>query len=71
MQKALLLLSIRDLIWQNGKKKTAKKLEKPLGKINQIIEATQLLTEKIDIKSLNQLAYAAAITVIKIAGAEN
>ena len=42
-----------------------------MEKVNDVIEATPLLTEKNDITSLNQLTYAAAITAIKIASVEN
>ena len=42
-----------------------------MDKVNQVIEATPLLTEKVDVKSLNQLAYAATMTVIKTGLAEN
>ena len=52
-------------------RKTIKKLEESLEKVNNVIEATPLLTEKIDVTSLNQLAYTAAITAIKAARAEN
>ena len=52
-------------------KKTIKKLEESLEKVNNVIEATPLLTEKIDVTSLNQLTYAAAITAIKTALVEN
>ena len=52
-------------------RKTIKKLEESLEKVNDVIEATPLLTEKIDVTSLNQLTYAAAITAIKTARAEN
>ena len=45
-------------------RKTIKKLERSLEKVNDVIEATSLLTEKIDVASLNQLAHAAAITAI-------
>ena len=38
---------------------------------NDVIEVTPLLTEKIDVTSLNQLTYAAAITAIKTARVEN
>ena len=36
-------------------RKTVKKLEKSLEKVNDVIEATPLLTEKTDVTSLNQL----------------
>ena len=52
-------------------RKTIKKLEISLEKVSHVIEATPLLTEKIDVTSLNQLAYTAAITAIKTARAEN
>ena len=52
-------------------RKTIKKLEESLEKVNDVIEATPLLTEKIDVTSLNQLTYAAAITAIKTALVEN
>ena len=42
-----------------------------MEKVTDVIEATPLLTEKIDVTSLNQLAYTAAITAIKAARAEN
>ena len=42
-----------------------------MEKVNDVIEATPLLTEKIDVTSLNQLAYAAAFTAIKTARFEN
>ena len=42
-----------------------------MEKVNNVIEATPLLTEKIDVTSLNQLAFAAAVTVIKTARVEN
>ena len=51
-------------------RKTIKKLEESLEKVNDVIEATPLLTEKIVVTSLNQLTYAAAITAIKIARVE-
>ena len=46
-------------------RKAIKKLEESLEKVNDVIEATPLITEKIDVTSLNQLTYAAAITAIK------
>ena len=52
-------------------RKTIKKLEISLEKVSYVIEATPLLTEKIYVTSLNQLAYTAAITAIKTARAEN
>ena len=52
-------------------RKTVKKLEKSLEKVNHVIEVTPLLTEKANVTNLNQLAHAAAITVIKTARAEN
>ena len=52
-------------------RKTIKKLEESLEKVNDVIEATPLLTEKIDGTSLNQLTCAAAITAIKTARVEN
>ena len=52
-------------------RKTIKKLEESLEKVNDVIEATPLLTEKIDVTSLNQLTYGAAITAIKTARVEN
>ena len=51
MQKVSLLLSIKNLTWEH--------------QVNYVTEATPLLTEKTDVTSLNQLAYAEAITVIK------
>ena len=42
-----------------------------MEKVNDVIEATPLLTEKIDVTSLNQLTYGAAITAIKTARVEN
>ena len=42
-----------------------------MEKVNDVIEATPLLTEKIDVTSLNQLTYATAITAIKTARVEN
>ena len=51
-------------------RKTIKKLEESLEKVNDVIEATPLLTEKIVVTSLNQLTYATAITAIKIARVE-
>lgn len=48
-----------------------KKLGKSLENVNLVIEATPLLTKKIDVTSLNQLTHAAAISVIKTACAEN
>ena len=53
------------------KRKSVKKLEKTSEKVNHVTDATPLLTEKIDVTGLNQLAYTAAITVIKTACAEN
>ena len=52
-------------------RKTIKKREESLEKVNDVLEATPLLTEKIDVTSPNQLTYAAAITAIKIARVEN
>ena len=52
-------------------RKTIKKLEESLEKVNDVIEATPLLTEKIDGTTLNQLICAAAITTIKSARVEN
>ena len=52
-------------------RKTIKKLEESLEKVNDVIEATPLLTEKIDVTSLNQLTYAAAITAIKTVPVED
>ena len=52
-------------------RKTIKKLEESLEKVNDVIEVTPLLTEKIDVTSLNQFTYAAAITAIKTARVEN
>ena len=52
-------------------RKTIKKLEESLEKVNDVIEATPLLTEKIDGTTLNQLICAAAITAIKTAHVEN
>ena len=52
-------------------RKTIKKLEESLEKVNDVIEATPLLTEKIDGTTLNQLICAAAITTIKTARVEN
>ena len=52
-------------------RKAVKKLEKSLEKVNDVTEATPFLTEKFDVTSLNQLAYAAAITSIKTARVEN
>ena len=52
-------------------RKTIKKLEESLEKVNDVIEATPLLTEKIDVTSLNQLTYATAITAIKTTRVEN
>ena len=57
MQKVSLLLSIKDLTWEH--------------QVNYVTEATPLLTEKTDVTSLNQLAYAEAITVIKTVCTEN
>ena len=42
-----------------------------MEKVNDVIEATPLLTEKIDGTTLNQLICAAAITTIKTARVEN
>ena len=42
-----------------------------MEKVNDVIEATPLLTEKIYVTSLNQLTYAAAITAIKTARVKN
>ena len=47
------------------RRKTTKKLEESLEKVSDVVEATPLLMEKVDITSLNQLTYAAAITAIK------
>ena len=66
MQKA----SLKDLTWENREEKRSK-IEESLEKVNDVIEATPLLTEKIDVKSLNQLTYAAAITAIKTGCVEN
>ena len=52
-------------------RKIVKKLEKTLEKAIQVIEATPLLMEKIDVISLSQLAYAAVITMIKTADVKN
>ena len=52
-------------------RKAVKKFEKSLEKVNDVTEATPFLTEKFDVTSLNQLAYAAAITSIKTARVEN
>ena len=52
-------------------KKTIKKLEESLEKVNNVIEATPLLPEKIDVTSLNQLTYATGITGIKTERVEN
>ena len=52
-------------------RKTIKKLEESLEKVNNVIEATPLLTEKIDVTSLNQLTYAATITAVKTARVQN
>ena len=52
-------------------RKTIKKLEQSLEKVNDVIEAIPLLTEKIDGTSLNKLTCAAAITAIKTALVEN
>ena len=52
-------------------KKTIKKLEESLEKFNNVIEATPLLPEKIDVTSLNQLTYATGITGIKTERVEN
>ena len=52
-------------------RKTIKKLEESLEKVNDVIEATPLITEKIDVTSLNQLTYAAAITAIKTVRVED
>ena len=42
-------------------RETIKKLDISLEKVSHVIEATPLLTEKIDVRSLNQLAYPEAI----------
>ena len=42
-----------------------------MDKVKNIIEATPMLTKKIDVRSLNLLAYAAANTVIKAERAKN
>ena len=47
------------------RRKTTKKLEESLDKVSDAVEATPLLMEKVDVTSLNQLTYAAAITAIK------
>ena len=47
------------------RRKTTKKLEESLEKVSDAVEATPLLMEKVDVTSLNQLTYAAAITAIK------
>ena len=52
-------------------RKTIKKLEDSLEKVNDVIEATPLLTEKIDVTSLNQLTYPAAITAIETVRVED
>ena len=52
-------------------RETIKKLEISLEKVSHVIEATPLPTEKIDVTSLNQLAYPEAITAIKTACVEN
>ena len=52
-------------------RKTIKKLEESLEKVNDVIEATPLITEKIDVTSLNQLTYAATITAIKTVRVED
>ena len=52
-------------------RKAVKKLEKSLEKVNDVTEATPLLTEKFDVTSLNQVAYPAAVTAIKTARVEN
>ena len=52
-------------------RKPGRKIVKTLEKVNQVIEATPLLAEKIDVTSLNQLAYATVITLIKTSRAEN
>ena len=52
-------------------RKTIKKLEESLEKVNNVIEATPLLPEKIDVTSLNQLTYATGITGIKTERVEN
>ena len=41
-----------------------------MEKVNDVIQATPLLTEKINVTSLNQLTYAAAITATKTARVE-
>ena len=51
-------------------RKAVKKPEKSSEKVDHVIEAT-LLTEKIDVTCLNQLAYAAAITMIKTTYTKN
>ena len=51
--------------------KKIKKLEESLEKVNNVIEATPLLPEKIDVASLNQLTYATGITGIKTVHVEN
>ena len=48
MQKAPLLLSIKDLTREKREEKRSKKLEKTLRKVNQVIEAPPLLTKKVD-----------------------
>ena len=47
------------------RRKTTKKLEESLEKVSDAVEATPLLMEKVDVTSLNQLTYAAAITAIR------
>ena len=47
------------------RRKTTKKLEDSLEKVSDAVEATPLLMEKVDVTSLNQLTYAAAITAIR------
>ena len=46
-------------------RKTIKRLGEYLGKVNNVTQATPLLTEKLNVISLNQLTYAAAITATK------
>ena len=47
------------------RRKTTKKLEESLEKVSDAVEATPLLMEKVDVTSLNQLTYAAAITAVR------
>ena len=47
------------------RRKTTKKLEESLEKVSDAVEATPLLMEKVDVTSLNQLSYAAAITAVR------